>query len=696
MVSHPDWRGRLRALWLLAAVALAAAEHGSHPWPMPGLVRPVVRIGADDAPPYYVLNSQGPLEGLAVDTLNAAAARAGITLVWVPVWDSLDQAMAEGRVDLWPAVGKTPGRSARYYFTEPWLTNNFCLISLAGSLRPGAKPKRLALRDAPLVRRLAKRHLPDAALLPEQTRASALVDVCEGVADAALVEARFLDTVMLARPAGCESARFRVTMIPGATSDLRIMAQPQSAAVADVLQEHILELALDGTLSGILEKWASFSSVDARSVYVLQAALQRSQYVRYALYLLLAGTGVLAWQFARAQSAERRAREAQALAEQANATKSEFLANMSHEIRTPLNGVLGMTSLVLDGPLDETKRADLETVRDSAQVLLHIINDILDLSAIESGRINIEKVDFQPRVKMAKIAELFKPHAKSKGVTLTWASSGDVPARVRGDVTRVQQILANYVANAVKFTHAGSVHLRATVAARDESHVRLRFEVQDTGIGIPAAKQALLFSKFVQADPSTRRKYGGTGLGLAISKTLAELMGGQVGLSSEEGRGATFWVELPFEIPGAVEEAAAGATHVPALDFQPAILVVEDNEVNRRLAVRLLMKMDCRVETAVNGSEALRMWESTDYDLILMDCQMPDVDGYEAAARIRQCETPEDHTPIVALTAHAMPGDAERCRDAGMDDYLKKPVQFEALAAMVHKWARRRPQTARS
>ncbi len=289
------------------------------------------------------------------------------------------------------------------------------------------------------------------------------------------------------------------------------------------------------------------------------------------------------------------------------------------------------------------------------------------------------------------MVDLFTPQAKAKHLALTWFCDADVPDEVRGDVTRVQQILANYVANAVKFTSEGAVQLSVRVAARHGRRVSLRFTVADTGIGIPLDTQPKLFAKFVQADPSTTRRYGGTGLGLAISKMLAELMGGVVGLKSEVGKGSNFWVELPFDIqpPGTSRSASSPGRHeVTRLSWSPRILVVEDNDVNRRIALGFLEKLGCHVDTAVNGREALRKWEENAYDIILMDCQMPEVDGYEATAAIRRGEAGGMRIPIIAVTAHAFSDDEERCSRAGMDGYLRKPIQMVQLAAVVEKYAR--------
>jgi PAS domain S-box-containing protein len=398
----------------------------------------------------------------------------------------------------------------------------------------------------------------------------------------------------------------------------------------------------------------------------------------------VAGTHLDVTEYKEITEALAKARDA-ALA--ASRAKSSFLANMSHEIRTPMNGIIGTSELLLESAQDERQRELAEIILFSSTALLTILNDILDFSKIEAGKLQMERAPFDLHAAVRQSLNLFSPAAGRKKLSLTAEIDPTVPCWIWGDSGRLRQILLNLIGNALKFTEQGGVAVRCRRVASSENSLQVEFEINDTGPGMGSEVLDLLFQPFQQADGSITRRHGGTGLGLAISKHLAELMHGSITVSSVAGEGSTFRLTLDVsEAPAATPVAPRRTSGKPSTLVSARILLAEDNPVNQKVAALMLQRLGHSVDIVSNGREAIEAAGREHYDAILMDCQMPQVSGYEATRQIRCSAGAGPRPPIIALTANSMSADREACLEAGMDDYVRKPVTLEALANVLDKW----------
>ena len=645
----------------------------------------VYKIGYHQNPPYQMRGPDGRPAGLAVEAVKSAARRLGLRLEWVFDETPGFQVLRNRSVELWPLMADVPERRTFAYISDPWIVAEGYMIARnpEAALPVGSFSGTIYYSSPGLFAALVRKHWPQANLQSVPDVSSIAAPFCAGHLPLLFVSVYQASEILRDIGKLCPAEKYRILQLPEISLRLGVASLKESSPVADRLRAEILKMQEDGQLSGILSKYGYVGLTEVKMIFELVAAEHQARKLRVfsaALWILLAVLMAVVWHSVRMRR----------LAEQASVAKSEFLANMSHEIRTPLGGVLGMLELALESTSSLVRRDYLETAHSSAQALLSILNDVLDLSRIEARRLELTPIDFNTRELIAEVDRLMSSVARNKGLRFDVKIDERVPRFVHADPLRIRQVILNLVGNAIKFTGSGSV--RVALSLPEGEFRTLQIEVKDTGIGIPADKCALIFEPFRQGDGSIVRKFGGSGLGLAISKQLVDLMGGRIWLNSVSGSGSTFSFTVPFGDCENMEPVAAVESGKTPVRASLRILAADDNPVNQKLIQALLARDGHDVTMVGSGQAAVAaVAAGTEFDAVLMDIQMPEMDGFQATAAIRaldqQCRA---RIPIVALTAHAQAGYDQSCLASGMDFYLSKPIDRARLRDILANISERR------
>ncbi len=662
--TRPIVKARLpRRLVLLALIVCSLPAVIVHPLTADSKAAPPLRVGFRHGPPYLIVQADGTPAGLAYDVIGEAARRARIPLEWRATTKLNFQMLDDGEADLWPLAD--PLDSHGYPVTRPWLRDSFDLVTIATVSAP---PKTVAVSSNFRTREILGRSMPSAAVKTVAGAAAAFDAVCAGNADAAFANSRYTRELVLIRTPLCFGVPLRVSTVQGAVIPLGIEFHERARKASVQLRDQIDSMARDGSLAEAFSRWALFSYNDIESQAQLLQSESRQQRI---LDMLLAASALLTAAGAALTFLHRARRSAL----QASASKSRFLAIASHELRTPLNGVLGMADLLMATPLNPEQRDIARTIQSSAHSFRQIVSDILEFSRIGASKLELDPSPMCPNQTASEVIGTFAHDAAAKSIDLR----ADLDQRlglVLADPGRLRQVIANLAGNAVKFTHTGGVTVRTRLIAESDGLSVFDIEVADTGIGIDPPRIAGLFEPFQQLESSDARRFGGLGLGLAIAKGIVDRMGGSISLESSPGQGTRAHVRLslptaPPPPPPIAPAEPPGPMHV---------LVVDDNQVNGHVATRLLAKLGHTSEFVLSGLEATQAVRRTQFDLILMDCQMPEMDGFEATRQIRGAGF---QLPILAMTASVLPSDRQLCLAAGMNGFVTKPVSLTELYAAL-------------
>lgn len=639
-------------------------------------------VGSEGVFPYHEVDAQGRPRGFVTEVVSRAAQRRNIKLKWRSTRTKLPEVLLSGEVDIWPLVSQDAARAFPIiHLSAPWLNNDFAFVALNPALRALANARQVesvAGRDTKVIRALARETFSASRFVPFADRRKAIEAVCRGQVSGAIVELRVAHYFLAAPPPGCEGT---VPCFIGLTfrrQQMSLASRQESAAVADLLRHEIGSMAEDGTLDEILLPWAYYQTEEIRAIFKEAQSARHYQWALAATASVAIVGAYLIWLQRRLHRAQLR----QQAAERESLAKTQVLRWVSHELRTPLNGMLPAAALLrreLTGQAAAPKEWTdlLQCIQSSASLLNRLVGDLLDAAQFLGPKANpmmLVRTPFDLANLFLVTAREFAFRAEAKGLRFSSEIAGGLPEWVLSDEERLRQVLNNLLANALNHTNTGSICLRAMLPRP----LRLRVEVEDTGCGISPEEQQRIFEEFYRAEAS-RYSSSGLGLGLTISRQIIHLLHGNLGLSSEVGKGSTFYFEIDLLAAEAPPALPAPADPPPLQSLQ--VLVVDDDALSRRLLSRILVKLGCEVATAENGAIGLEKASTNAFDLILMDCMMPVMDGFEATRQIRQIA--KNPMKIAGCTANYFPTDIELCFAAGMDEVIPKPVDISKLRSLV-------------